>query len=112
MSTAQVESGQLEGTTVATVDAIATVDETGKQWSIALINRHPSEAVRCTLDFKGEPLDGSFEATLLTADSPNSYNDIDHPARVAPEKTKLTFKKGAVYLPPHSLTIVDVPKTE
>lgn len=109
---AHIESSPLKGTKVSTVDAIATVGDTGKQWSIALINRHPSEAVRCTLDFKGKPLDGSFEATLLTADSPNSYNDIDHPARVAPEKTKLTFKKGAVYLPPHSLTIIDVPKTE
>lgn len=109
---AHIESSPLEGTKVSTVDAIATVGDTGKQWSIALINRHPSEAVRCTLDLKGKPLDESFQATLLTADSPNSYNDIDHPARVAPEKTKLTFKKGAVYLPPHSLTIVDVPKTE
>ena len=109
---AHIESSPLEGTKVSTVDAIATVGDTGKQWSIALINRHPSEAVSCTLDLKGMPLDGSFEATLLTADSPNSYNDIDHPDRVAPEKKKLTFKKGVVNLPPHSLTIVDVPVTE
>ena len=108
VSTAQVESGQLEGTRVAAVDAIATVDDTGKQWSIALINRHPSKAVRCTLDLKGMPLDGTFKATVLTGDSPDSYNDIQRPDRVVPQEIELIIKKGITSLPPHSLTILDI----
>jgi len=108
VSTAHVESGQLEGTRVATVDAIATVDETGKQWSIALINRHPSKAVRCTLDMKGVPLDGTFKATVLTGDSPDAYNDIKRPDRVVPKETELIIKKGITVLPPLSLTILNI----
>lgn len=96
-------------TSVAAVDAIATVDESGKQWSVALINRHPSQSVACTLKMKETPLDGTYKATLLTGDSPDSYNDIEHPDRVAPKEVELAFKEGIANLPPHSLVIVDVP---
>ena len=94
---------------VAVVDAITTVDESGKQWAIALVNRHPSDAVACSVKMKDRPLEGTYEATVLAGESPDSYNDIEHPNRVVPEKTTLTFTKGAVHLPPHSLTIVKVP---
>jgi len=94
---------------VAVVDAITTVDESGKQWAIALVNRHPSDAVACSIKMKDRPLEGTYEATVLAGESPDSYNDIEHPNRVVPEKTTLTFTKGAVHLPPHSLTIVKVP---
>ena len=45
---------------------------------------------------------------MLTGDSPDAYNDIDDPNRVAPRETELTFQQGAVSLPPHSLCIVEV----
>lgn len=108
---AQIESNPLKGAKVATIDAVATVDESGKQWSIALINRGPSKVVRCSLDLKGIPLDGKFKATVLTGDSPDSYNDIDHPNRVVPQDVELIIKKGIIELPPHSLTILDVSQT-
>ena len=94
---------------VPVVDAIATVDEAGKHWSIALVNRHPLRSVTCTLKIKDVPLEGRYHATILSGDSTDSYNDSAHPNRVAPEKTQLTFAKGAAKLPPHSLTIVAVP---
>jgi alpha-N-arabinofuranosidase len=56
----------------------------------------------------GSLLDGTFAATVLTADSPDAYNDIEDPDRVAPEKIMLTFREGVAELPPHSLTIVSV----
>ena len=96
---------------VAVVDAIATVDGSGKRWAIALVNRHPSEDLSCTLKIKDAPLDGTFSGALLTADSPDAYNDIDTPDRVAPKKVEQTFSKGTTILPPHSLTIVDVALT-
>jgi alpha-N-arabinofuranosidase len=71
-----------------------------------------SEDVICTLRIKEMPIDGTYKATLLTGDSPDTYNDIEHPNRVVPKEIKLTFKKGVTSLPPHSLTIVEVPMTE
>jgi alpha-N-arabinofuranosidase len=101
-------SGKLihDNDSVAVVDAIATVDETGKSWAISLINRHPSDHVDCTLKMGNKVLNGTFKATVLTGDSPDSYNDIEHPDRVSPEKVEISFKKGITHLPPHSLTIV------
>ncbi len=111
VATVQIESGKLTGSesSVATVDAIATVDKTGRQWSIALMNRHPSESVTCTIKMGETALGGSYKATVLAGESPDSYNDIEHPNRVIPKEVNLTFKIGAISLPPHSLVIVNVP---
>ncbi len=94
---------------IAVVDAVATVDQTGRLWSIALVNRHPSKDTECRLRMNGVLHSGTFDATVLTADSPRAYNDIEHPDRVVPERRRLTFHQGVAKLPPHSLTIVRVP---
>jgi len=106
----QVNSDRLtaDGSSVALVDAIATVDESGKKWAVALMNRHPSQEVACTLMMAERPLDGTVEASLLTGDSPDSYNDIEHPDRVVPKDIELTFNNGSISLPPHSLVIFEV----
>ena len=108
---ADVESDRItQGeSSVAMVDAIATVDETGEQWAVAIMNRHPSEAVRCTIELGPQPIDGTYQATLLTGDSPDAYNDIEHPRRVHPRATEVVFEDGTVSLPPHSLVIVELP---
>ena len=94
--------------TVAAIDAVATVDSSGKHWAIALVNRHPSENVACTVMMEKTLLDGVHKATVLAGDSTDSYNDIEHPDRVVPEKIELAFEAGVCNLPPHSLTIVEV----
>ncbi|MEY4244392.1 MAG: hypothetical protein RLZZ245_1977 [Verrucomicrobiota bacterium] len=104
-----VMSGSLKGTAVSTIDAVATVDESGENWSVSLINRHPSDSVSCTLKMNEMSLDGTYKATLLTGDSADSFNDLKSPARVAPRKVDLTLVKGGLDLPPHSLLIVSVP---
>ena len=96
------------GKSVPVVDAIATVSESGKHWAIALVNRNPEKAVVCTVKMKDRPLQGSYQAVVLAGDSPDAYNDIANPNRVVPQRTKLTFAKGRVSLPPHSLTIIKV----
>jgi alpha-L-arabinofuranosidase len=96
------------GKAVPVVDAIATVSESGKHWAIALVNRHPEETVACTIKIKDRPLQGSYPALVLAGDSPDAHNDIQNPNRVVPKKTKLSFAKGVVDLPPHSLTIIKV----
>ena len=107
----QVDAGKLtQGQdSVAVVDAIATVDESGTQWAISLVNRHPWLNVACTVRIGDLPLEGTYKATILTGESPDSYNDIEHPERVTPKKIKRTVKRGTVTLPPHSLMIVHVP---
>jgi len=94
---------------IPTIDAVATVDESGRTWSIALVNRHPAKHVACTVKMNDTLLAGRYDATILAGDSPDAFNDVEHPNRVVPEKTPLTFKEGVVNLPPHSLTIVKVP---
>jgi len=102
------DSLEHEGNAVATVDAIATVDDSGKNHALALVNRHPTDDVACEVKLGGHPLEGAHDATVLAGDSPDAYNDIDHPDRVAPVKTRVDFADGVVNLPPHSLTIVHV----
>jgi alpha-L-arabinofuranosidase len=77
--------------------------------SVTLVNRHPSANVKCTIRIRDKLLEGDYNATLLDGDSTDSFNDIEHPNRVAPEETQLTFKKGVCELSPHSLTIIQVP---
>ena len=89
------------------VDAIATVDESGGRWVVSMMNRHPTEEVVCTIDLGDMTLDGKYQATILTGETADSYNDIDHPDRVVPAETELVFKDGKVTLPPHSLCIVE-----
>jgi len=98
---------------VPVADAIATVDESGKRWALALVNRHPEKPLACTVNFGDRPLDGTFDALVLAGDSPEAFNDVDHPNRVAPKKTRLSVEQGVVELPPHALVIlkVDYPET-
>ncbi len=92
--------------TVAVMDAIATVDTSGRNWAISMVNRHPSEHVDCTVFIGDKPLNGTYKATVLTGDSPDAYNDIEHPDSVIPKEMQLHFKKGVTSLPPHSLIII------
>lgn len=94
--------------TIPCVDAVATTDKTRSRWAIALVNRHPSKPAACTVKLGRALLDGTYQATILAGDSPEAYNDVDKPNRVTPEKTTLTFTRGVVHLPAHSLAIVGI----
>jgi alpha-N-arabinofuranosidase len=91
---------------VGVIDAIATIDASGKRHAFALINRHPQSPVACTLHIGNLMLDGLHPATILHADSADAFNDIAHPERVAPRQAELRFQNNTTTLPPHSLTIV------
>ena len=110
METLQLTSDKLinDKETVAVVDAIATVDKSGKNRAISLVNRHPAESVDCSVRIGDKLLNGTYKATVLTGDSPAAYNDIEHPDSIIPKETQITFKKGVASLPPHSLIIVHI----
>jgi len=99
---------QLGGRGLPRLDAIATCDEAGSKWRLALTNRHPSEALRCLVTIGGKPLVGKHRATVLAGDSPEAYNDLERPDRVRPEAVELTSEAGRVTLQPHSVTILEV----
>lgn len=105
---AEVRSTAEKLNNVAVIDVVATVNESGRQWAIALVNRHPSESVGCNVKLGARPLDGTFKATVLTGESADSYNDVEHPDRVVPKEVGMIFKDGVVNLSPHSLTIIQV----
>ncbi len=88
------------------VDAVATVDEAGRHWALAMVNRHPSEAVACTVRLGDKLLEGRFDATVLAGDSPDAFNDVERPNRVVPEEVELAARAGVIKLAPHSLTIL------
>jgi alpha-N-arabinofuranosidase len=92
---------------VPVVDAIATSDSLGKNWSVALINRDPEHFTACTVKIGGRTPDGKFKATVLKGDSPDAYNDKEMPERVKPETVVYPVPKGVVMLPPHSLSIIE-----
>jgi alpha-N-arabinofuranosidase len=93
---------------IPVVDATATCDESGGKWAIALINRHPEKTAACTVRIGNLLPDGQYDATVLAGDSPEAYNDVEHPHRVAPEQKKVALARGVVNLPPHSLMVVHI----
>lgn len=103
-----VHSDRLEhnGESVSAVDAIATVDETGQRWAISITNRHPREGVECELKFDGLPVTGVVQAEVLTADSPDAYNDIETPRRVWPTTESRRIEDGRLYIGPCTLAVI------
>lgn len=91
---------------VPVLDALATTDASRKRWTLALVNRHPSQEVTCVVRMKQTPREGSCEAILLSGTSPEDYNDMEHPDRVVPERRTLLFKDGTLRLPAHSLILL------
>jgi alpha-L-arabinofuranosidase len=107
---AEVASAPLQtaARSVATLDALATCDATGRKWRIALVNRHPSESLRCLVKLGGRVLEGKFPATILAGDSPGAYNDLERPNRVRPQTVDLVLTGGQAALAPHSITILEI----
>ena len=99
-----------DGTEVPALDAVATCDDGQQMWQIALVNRHPEQELRCALVVDCRPLEGRHKATVLSGDSVDAFNSVEHPDRVHPVETEATIEGGAISLPPHSLTVLSVPR--
>lgn len=104
----KIESDLLSGKAakIPVVDVIATTEPPGGEWKVALVNRLPEQSVVTTILLSGKKLDGTFAASILSGDSPDAYNDIANPDRVAPKKTTVTIQDGELTIPPHSLMII------
>ena len=89
------------------LDAVLTSDAAGKAFVCAVANKHPEQAVRLTLDFKGMGLKAprKVRARVLAGRSADDYNDIGD-EHVRPVDMDLTVKDGAVAIPAHSVTFL------
>ncbi|HIA46993.1 MAG TPA: hypothetical protein EYN96_03245, partial [Candidatus Hydrogenedentes bacterium] len=110
ISPVAVTSSNLPGIAenIAAVDAITTIDPGSNEWKVALINRHPESSASISLQFGDKNIDGEVAAIVLSGDSPDAFNDVDHPNRVAPRKIRLTIENGMIDVPPHSLIIIAI----
>ncbi len=88
------------------LDAACTCGDDRKKFSMALVNRHPERPLDCKLAFSGSLSFGHASLTVLAGDSPDAYNDVDHPRRVIPEKRQWTVRNDVIQLPPHSVSVL------
>jgi alpha-N-arabinofuranosidase len=102
---ASVKSSSLTDSdkSVSAVDALVSRDDNGI--AVALINRNPSEAARCTVSIDGTPLVGSFNLETLSGDTVNAFNSIERPEAVSPT-TEQRELSGHIEVPPHSICLV------
>ena len=96
------------GKSVPSLDAVVTCDDAMKKWRLALVNRHPELDLACTLTFGDVGLGNRCAMTVLSGDSPDAYNDVDAPGRVAPVKVQQQLTNDVISLPPHSVMILEL----
>jgi alpha-N-arabinofuranosidase len=92
--------------TVPTLDSVVTKSDDGRRISVALVNRHPDSAARWKLDLSPVLGAGKARVTVLAGDSPDAYNDVGRPDRVAPEVREVALTGNSVELPPHSVAVL------
>ena len=84
---------------VPALDFVATCDDSHRVWSIAVVNRHRTEEIGCTVSLGGRPLKGDTEVIVLTGPDADAYNDID---------VKQHIETGSMKFCPHSVSIIKV----
>ena len=78
---------------VTVVDAVATVDDQGAI-SIFVVNRHPSEPVRLSIDVAAGIGSGSASGTLLSDADIHAVNTASEPDRVRPRPLDVAIRAG------------------
>ncbi|WP_298455613.1 alpha-L-arabinofuranosidase C-terminal domain-containing protein [uncultured Cellulomonas sp.] len=107
--TSTAHSPSLAGADVPVLDHLPTLHADTGTLTVALVNRHPSAELSCDLSVGGQPVTGELDATVLAGPGVDAYNDVGTPSRVVPERTRIRVDEGRVVLPPHSVSVVDVP---
>jgi alpha-N-arabinofuranosidase len=95
-------------TEVPVVDGVATCDPERSRVVLVLVNRHPDEAMTCSVQIGDTPLSGTHPGTVLAGDHVDAHNSVEEPRRVEPQKEAITFEQGVTSLPPHSITFCEI----
>ena len=92
---------------VTAVDAMVTCNTEKTKITISLINKHPIYEADCDLGMK---FTSKFlNATILSGDSVDAFNDVNTPNRVIPKSIQLLLQDGHLLIPPHSLVFITIP---
>jgi alpha-L-arabinofuranosidase len=83
---------------------VVTCTDNRKDFSVALINKHPEKEVRFAVNIAG--ISERISAVVLEGDSPDAYNDVEDPDRVIPQEVMVEVEDNSVLLLPHSVNIV------
>ena len=92
------------------LDLVLTTDEQRSKYVLAVVNKDPDKAQPLTLDFAslGKKQPREVHATVLSGQSPDDYNDRGREHVVPQEQVLKVGKDGAVSIPAHSLTFLDL----
>jgi len=93
-----------ENNEVNVIDAVVTCSKDQRKFALSIVNKHPEKEIKYFINMPGLP--ASLDATILTGDSENAYNDIDNPNRVVPVNVNLAVEDGWILLKPHSVYII------
>ena len=101
------EDLSFDGNSTGVLDIALTSDESGRKYVCAVANKHPEEAVKLAIDFKGMGVKApkKVSARVLSGNSVDDYNDIGD-EHVKPYDTTLPVKDGTVAIPAHSVTFL------
>jgi alpha-N-arabinofuranosidase len=93
---------------VNALDAVATCSDDRRNVALALVNRHPETAALWKLNLSSGGMAKSARVTILSGDSPDAYNDVTRPDRVVPVTREVMIENGALDLPPHSVSVLEL----
>ncbi len=105
-STVTCDSFKHGDDSVPVLDAVVTCSDDRRAVSIAIVNRHPDVTVVCRPMLANVFRKPRSTVTILTGDSPDAYNDVNHPERVKPETRRLDGYDGTIALGPHSVNVL------
>ena len=91
---------------VPALDAVTTCSSDRKRFALALINRDPARTAQWQLNLPGFDPRQELRITVLSGKSTDSFNDIEHPNEVVPEKVSHQSASGPLLSPPHSVSVV------
>ena len=106
-----VKCGRLEygNDSVDVIDAVLTVDETGKRHAMVIANKDPEKAVSINLDagLFGGKIPGNLKSTVLNGNGPDDYNEVGAEDHIVPREKRLDVRKGGrISVEPHSVTVI------
>lgn len=88
------------------LDAVITCSSDKKRFALALVNRDPKRTAEWHLNLRGFDRRQEVRITVLSGKSTDSFNDIERPNEVVPEKVSNQTASGPLLSPPHSVSVV------
>jgi alpha-N-arabinofuranosidase len=90
------------------LDAAATCDATGRQVTLAVVNRDKDRGHRATIQFAGGSAPSSVHVSEVNGAGPEAMNSFDHPDAVGVREHRLTVggSRHEYVFPAHSITLL------